>query len=128
MRPNASGITSANTSHTIGSSNVRRIFATRSSVDSITCDIIRRRSKIYSLPFFDFNVELLMRVYIGELILIIHWKGGIHTELHVRRRRRGQNSAQTPKDVVEAVRILARVCSDELIAGILTRNGLRTGR
>src|ERR1700751_6465948 len=64
MRPNASGITSANTSHTIGSSNVRRIFATRSSVDSITCDIIRRRSKIYSLPFFDFNVELLMRAYI----------------------------------------------------------------
>jgi hypothetical protein len=33
----------------------------------------------------------------GVLILIIHWKGGIHTELHVRRRRRGQNSAQTPK-------------------------------
>src|ERR1700751_3933925 len=67
MRPNASGITSANTSHTIGSSNVRRIFATRSSVDSITCDIIRRRSKIYSLPFFDFNVELLMRAYIATL-------------------------------------------------------------
>ena len=64
----------------------------------------------------------------GELILIIHWKGGIHTELRVCRRRRGQNSAQTPKDVVEAVRILARVCSDEVIAGILTRNGLRTGR
>src|ERR1700756_3491311 len=67
MRPNASGITSANTSHTIGSSNVRRIFATRSSVDSITCDIIRRRSKTYSLPFFDFNVELLMRAYIACL-------------------------------------------------------------
>jgi DNA invertase Pin-like site-specific DNA recombinase len=64
----------------------------------------------------------------GVLILIIHWKGGIHTELHVRRRRRGQNSAQTPKDVVEAVRVLACVCSDEVIAGVLTRNGLRTGR
>ncbi|MFL6452127.1 MAG: recombinase family protein [Bryobacteraceae bacterium] len=64
----------------------------------------------------------------GVLILVIHWKGGIHTELHVRRRRRGQNRAQTPKDVVEAVRMLARVCSDEMIAGVLTRNGLRTGR
>src|ERR1700741_4884714 len=72
MRPNASGITSANTSHTIGSSNVRRIFATRSSVDSITCDIIRRRSKIYSLPFFDFNVELLMRAYIEKTALSIN--------------------------------------------------------
>ena len=29
---------------------------------------------------------------------------------------------------METVRILARVCSDEVIAGVLTRNGLRTGR
>ena len=64
----------------------------------------------------------------GALILTIHWKGGVHTELQLRRRRRGQNSAQNPKDVVETVRILARVCSDEVIAGVLTRNGLRTGR
>ena len=64
----------------------------------------------------------------GAIILITHWKGGIHTELQVRRRRRGQNSAQSPKDLVEAVRILARICSDEMIAGVLTRNGLRTGR
>jgi hypothetical protein len=64
----------------------------------------------------------------GALMLVIHWKGGIHTELRLRHRRRGQNSAQTSKDVVEAVRVLARVCSDELIAGVLTRSGLRTGR
>ena len=64
----------------------------------------------------------------GALILIIHWKGGVHTELQLRRRKRGQNSAQTPEDLVEAVRTLARVCSDEVIAGYLTRNGLRTGR
>jgi DNA invertase Pin-like site-specific DNA recombinase len=64
----------------------------------------------------------------GAIILIIHWKGGIHTELQVRRRRRGENSAQSPKDLVEAVRILARICSDEMIAGVLTRHGLRTGR
>lgn len=64
----------------------------------------------------------------GALILVIHWKGGIHTELRLRHRRRGQNSAQTPKDVVEAVRVLVRVCSDQLIAGVLTRTGLRTGR
>src|SRR5207245_11510155 len=37
----------------------------------------------------------------GELILIIHWKGGAHTELRLPRRRRGQNGAQTSKDIVE---------------------------
>jgi DNA invertase Pin-like site-specific DNA recombinase len=64
----------------------------------------------------------------GEIILVIHWKGGVHTELRLPRRRRGQNSVQTPKSVVEAVTTLVRICSDDLIAGVLNRNGLKTGR
>jgi hypothetical protein len=64
----------------------------------------------------------------GELILIIHWKGGVHTELRLPRRRRGQNGAQTSRDIVEAVRILARVSSDDWIASALNRSGLHTGR
>ena len=52
----------------------------------------------------------------------------MHTELRVPRRRRGQNSAQTPKDLIEAVRVLARICSDDLLASTLNRNGLLTGR
>jgi len=63
----------------------------------------------------------------GEIILTIHWKGGIHTELRVPRRRRGQ-ATHTSKEIVGAVRVLARICSDDLIAGVLNRNGLRTGR
>jgi hypothetical protein len=34
----------------------------------------------------------------------------------------------TTKDVVAAVSSLARNCSDDVIAGVLNRNGLRTGR
>ena len=34
----------------------------------------------------------------------------------------------TAKDVVAAVRSLARICSDDVIAGVLNRNELRTGR
>ena len=64
----------------------------------------------------------------GELILVLHWKGGVHTELRLPRRRRGQNSKQTSKEIVDAVRTLARICSDEVIAGALNRNGLLTGR
>jgi hypothetical protein len=63
-----------------------------------------------------------------EVIAVIHWKGGVHTELRVARLRRGQNRTQTPKETVEAVRVLARICSDDTIAGVLTRNGLLTGR
>jgi hypothetical protein len=62
----------------------------------------------------------------GEIILVVHWMGGIHTELRVRRRRRGQprNSAV---EIVQSVRLLARICSDDVIAGLLNRNELRTG-
>jgi hypothetical protein len=64
----------------------------------------------------------------GEVILVIHWKGGVHTELRLPRRRRGQNSTQTSKDIIEAVRMLARICPDDLLANLLNRNGLLTGR
>jgi DNA invertase Pin-like site-specific DNA recombinase len=63
----------------------------------------------------------------GEVVLVIHWKGGVHTELRLPRRRRGQCTA-TSKDVVAAVRVLARIGTDAVIAGVLNRNGLRTGR
>lgn len=64
----------------------------------------------------------------GEVLLVIHWTGGVHTELRLPRRRRGQNSTHTSRDVVEAVRMLARICPDDLLANVLNRNGLLTGR
>jgi hypothetical protein len=63
----------------------------------------------------------------GEIMAVVHWKGGMHTELCIPRRRRGYSRAHTPKEIVEAVRVLVRICSDETIAGALTRSGLRTG-
>jgi DNA invertase Pin-like site-specific DNA recombinase len=63
----------------------------------------------------------------SEVILVIHWSGGIHTELRLPRRRRGQNSRQSSPQLIDAVRILANLCSDDLIAGTLNRNGLLTG-
>ena len=51
----------------------------------------------------------------------------MHTEVHVARQRRGYSRAHTPKEIVEAVRVLVRICSDDTIAGALTRSGLVTG-
>jgi DNA invertase Pin-like site-specific DNA recombinase len=64
----------------------------------------------------------------AEVVLVIHWVGGIHTEVRVPRRRRGQNSTHTAPETLEAVRSLARICSDAMIANVLNRNGRRTGR
>src|SRR5215467_8868798 len=63
-----------------------------------------------------------------EVIVVIHWNGGVHTEVRLPRRRRGQNSSQAPKEVIEAVRELSHICSDKTIASVLNRNGLVTGR
>src|ERR1700740_3720686 len=52
--------------------------------------------------------------------------GGIHPELRRPRRRRGQRDS-TSQDIVTAVRQLVLIANDELIAGILNRNGLKTG-
>ncbi|MBV8615772.1 MAG: recombinase family protein [Acetobacteraceae bacterium] len=62
----------------------------------------------------------------AEIVLVLHWAGGAHTEHRLPRRRRGQRNS-TPADVVEAVRGLALIARDDVIAGFLTRNGLTTG-
>ena len=64
----------------------------------------------------------------SEIVLMIHWVGGLHTEARVPRRRRGQNSSHTAPETLDAVRALARICPDALIANVLNRNGRRTGR
>jgi hypothetical protein len=64
----------------------------------------------------------------AQVVVIIHWKGGVHTELRLPRRRRGQNATHTPREAIDAVRVLARICPDRLIASFLNRNGMRTGR
>jgi DNA invertase Pin-like site-specific DNA recombinase len=62
----------------------------------------------------------------AEIVLIVHWMGGIHTELRLPRRRKGQRNS-TASDIVAAVRHLALIANDDLIAGILNRNKLVTG-
>lgn len=62
----------------------------------------------------------------SEIVLLIHWAGGVHTELRLPRRRKGQRNS-TPADVIAAVHQLVLIANDDLIAGILNRNGLLTG-
>jgi DNA invertase Pin-like site-specific DNA recombinase len=62
----------------------------------------------------------------AEIVLAIHWMGGAHTEIRLPRRRRGQRNS-TGADIIAAVRQLVLIASDDLIAGILNRNGLLTG-
>ena len=62
----------------------------------------------------------------GEIVLVIHWMGGVHTQLRLPRRRRGQRN-RTALDIIDAVRQLVLIANDDLIAGLLNRNKLTTG-
>ena len=57
----------------------------------------------------------------GNILLVIHWQGGVHTELSVQKRRCGQNRTHTAPDVVEAIRQLVLIGDDERIAGWLNQ-------
>jgi DNA invertase Pin-like site-specific DNA recombinase len=63
----------------------------------------------------------------GWIEACIHWKGGIHTEHRVRRRRRGEHPAHTKPQTCDAITVMAHILSDENIAGVLNKNGLLTG-
>jgi hypothetical protein len=62
----------------------------------------------------------------AEIVLLVHWVGGVHSEIRLPRRRRGQRTS-TSADVIAAVRQLVLIANDNVIAGILNRNGLVTG-
>ena len=62
----------------------------------------------------------------AEIVLVVHWIGGVHSEMRLPQRRRGQRNS-TSVDVITAVRQLVHIANDDLIAGILNRNGLKTG-
>jgi hypothetical protein len=60
--------------------------------------------------------------------LILHWAGGVHTELHVERNPSGQHRRRAERTVIELVSELAKVCPDRAIAAILNRLGYKTGQ
>ena len=63
----------------------------------------------------------------GETIrLVLHWQGGDHTQVEFQKIRTGEHRYVTGKDLVEIIRLLARIEPDERIASILNRNQRRT--
>ena len=63
----------------------------------------------------------------GETIrLILHWQGGDHTQVEFAKIRTGRHRYVTDDDLVEIVRMLARIEPDARIASILNRKQRRT--
>jgi len=64
----------------------------------------------------------------GEIVLIVHWKGGQHSEVRTHKPRSGEHGRRSPEEAIAVVRSMAGRWSDEHIAASLNRMGLRTGQ
>jgi hypothetical protein len=52
----------------------------------------------------------------GEIVLVIHWKGGQHSELRVHKPRTGEHGCSTPEQALDIY----------IVSGIYTVSGGRT--
>jgi len=64
----------------------------------------------------------------GEIVLVIHWKGGQHSELRVRKLRAGEHGCRTQEEALAVMRSMAGRWSDQDIAASLNRMGIPTGQ
>lgn len=63
-----------------------------------------------------------------EVVLTIHWRGGQHSQLRVRKPKTGEHGCRTPEEALAVMRSMAGRWSDEEIASSLNRMGMRTGQ
>jgi len=63
-----------------------------------------------------------------EIVLTIHWRGGQHSELRVRKPRTGEHGCRTADEAVAVIKSMTTKWSDEDIAATLNRMGLPTGQ
>lgn len=79
----------------------------------------------------------IARLLVREVVLfdeppvvraVVHWQGGEHTELRVKRLTYRDSSSPTDANTIEIIRALARQTSDKFIPRILNRLKIRTAK
>ena len=72
--------------------------------------------------------EIIVDVTDSTITAIIHWHGGDHARLEVKKDKVGQTRWATGADIIELIQVLARQMPDASIAAVLNRSGKVTGR
>ena len=73
-------------------------------------------------------VEIVANIEGDRIKLRLHWQGGDHTELTVRKNRTGRHRWTTDAETCDIVKELARLMPDRSIASFLNRAGKWTGK
>jgi excisionase family DNA binding protein len=63
----------------------------------------------------------------SEIVLLMHWTGGRHSELRIKKNDTGRHGRCTSIEAIGVIRQMSRQFPDEQIAATLNRLGLKTG-
>jgi hypothetical protein len=72
--------------------------------------------------------EIVVRVEVEHIEMVLHWQGGDHTALKLKKNGVGKHRWTISEDTLSLVRELARFMPDRQIARLLNRAGKPTGR
>lgn len=72
--------------------------------------------------------EIVAYVEEPQIRLVIHWEGGIHSEVSVRKNKTGEHRYKADPNIVQLVTDLAKIISDAQIAVCLNRLGVRSSK
>jgi excisionase family DNA binding protein len=94
--------------------------------------------KLWNHPAAAFDLKKrIIRTLIKEIVIyvekrtlrvMLHWEGGQHTELGLRKRRTGEHRWTTAPDTIKLIKQLARQLPDKQIAAHLNRMGIKTAK
>ncbi len=87
---------------------------------------MRARQQLLRSLIVDIVVDVDDQV--RDVVLTIHWRGGQHSELRVRKPRTGEHGCATTEDALAVMRRMAGRWSDEHIAASLNRMRIPTGQ
>jgi excisionase family DNA binding protein len=94
---------------------------------------------VWNLPATDMRLkQRIVRILVAEIVadidqenqqivLLIHWTGGQHSELRVKKNATGKHNRCTSLEAIEIIRRMAGKFPDDQIAATLNRPSLRTG-
>lgn len=107
----------------------------RQQLYSLATDLVR----LWELPSTDDRTKTrIIRTVIEDIVakssddsewhgVTIHWVGGIHSEIRVKKNKRGDNGRATSQEAVGLIKQLAVITDDSDIARVLNRCGVKTG-
>ena len=113
--------------------------ATRIPDKETLCSLAQNLPALWNSPTTDMRLkQRIIRILVeeivadvdaatNEIVLLIHWTGGRHSELRMKKNLTGRHSRCTNLETIEVLRRMSGRFPDDQIASTLNRLGLTTG-